>query len=103
MGHWIQHPLVSEYSISADWDDKWRHGGNLEEVIEEAHLSADWQIKGIERFAKDRKKRIKTLKRNIPVDLLEKMAECVGISSKTLKENQNNSGGAQYLLKNIEW
>ena len=73
MGHWIQHPLVSEYSISADWDDKWRHGGTLEEVIEEAHLSSDWQIKGIERFAYDRKKRIKVLKRNIPLELLEKM------------------------------
>ena len=73
MGHWIKHSLVEEYSISADWDDKWRHGGNLEEVIEEAHLSSDWQMKGIDDFAGDRDKRIKRLQGSIPVDLLEKM------------------------------
>jgi transketolase len=73
MGHWVKHSLVEEYSISADWDDKWRHGGNLEEVIEEAHLSSDWQMKGMERFARDRDKRIKRLQESIPVDLLEKM------------------------------
>ena len=73
MGHWIQHPLVSKYSISADWDNNWRTGGNLEEVIEEAHLSSDWQMKGINKFAQDREKRINILKTNIPIELLEKL------------------------------
>ena len=73
MGHWIQHPVVSEYSLSADWDNNWRHGGNLEEVIEEAHLSFDWQKKAIDRFAKERNQRIETLKKNIPFEILEKL------------------------------
>ena len=71
MGHWIQHPIVSEYSMSADWDDNWMHGGNLEEVIEEAHLSADWQMKGICRFTDDREKRIHMIKGTIPNTVVE--------------------------------
>lgn len=35
-------------------------------------------------------------------DLFEKMTKTVGISRKLVKNNQNNSGGAQYLLKNID-
>ena len=73
MGHWIQHPMVNEYSLSSDWDNNWRHGGNLEEVIEEAHLSSNWQKKAIFRFAKERAQRIEKLKNNIPVHLLEKL------------------------------
>jgi hypothetical protein len=34
-------------------------------------------------------------------DLLNKMCECMEISKELLKENEQNSGGAQYLLKNI--
>jgi len=34
-------------------------------------------------------------------DIFTKMCECVGISEQLVKENQKNSGGAQYLLKNI--
>ncbi|SVE28165.1 uncharacterized protein METZ01_LOCUS481019, partial [marine metagenome] len=73
MGHWIQHPLVNEYSLSADWDDRWRHGGNLKEVIDEAHLSVEYQMKAINRFANDRTHRIQTLKGTIPTQLLEKL------------------------------
>ena len=64
---------VRKYSISADWDDKWRQGGNLEEIIDEAHLSADWQEKGINRFANDRDQRIDELKKSIPIQLMEKL------------------------------
>jgi hypothetical protein len=35
-------------------------------------------------------------------DLIDKMCNCVGISSELVKINQANSGGAQYLLKNID-
>lgn len=35
-------------------------------------------------------------------DILTRMCECVGISEKIVKENEKNSGGAQYLLKNID-
>jgi len=36
-------------------------------------------------------------------DLFIKMCECVGISQELVKENEKNSGGAQYLLKNIDF
>lgn len=36
-------------------------------------------------------------------DLLVKMADCCNISVDLIKNNENNSGGAQYLLKNIDY
>lgn len=35
-------------------------------------------------------------------DVLDLMCEIVGIDKKTVKENQENSGGAQYLMKGID-
>ncbi|MDP6570927.1 MAG: transketolase [Candidatus Marinimicrobia bacterium] len=71
MSHWVQHPIVKHYSLSADWDNNWRAGGNLEEVIEEAHLSKDWQIKAITRFAENREKRMQTLQSCISPDVYD--------------------------------
>ena len=62
MHEWLFNPMAEEYALSADWDDRWRTGGTLEEVIDEAHLSPEWLIKGIERFVKDRKKRLAQLR-----------------------------------------
>jgi hypothetical protein len=38
MREWADGPLVREYSLSSDCDDRWRAGGSVAEVIEEAHL-----------------------------------------------------------------
>jgi hypothetical protein len=38
MREWAGGPLAREYSLSSDWDDRWRTGGSVAEVIEEAHL-----------------------------------------------------------------
>ena len=73
MSHWVQHPIVKEYSLSADWDNNWRAGGNLEEVIEEAHLSKEWQLQAINRFAGDRQFRLKQLQMVIPQNIMEKL------------------------------
>ena len=73
MNHWVQHNIVKEYSLSADWDNNWRAGGNLEEVIEEAHLSKEWQLKAINRFTSDRELRLKKLQTVIPQNILEKL------------------------------
>ena len=32
---WIAHKIVADYSLTSDWDDRWRTGGTLEEVIAE--------------------------------------------------------------------
>ena len=73
MSHWVQHPVVKEYSLSPDWDNSWRFGGNLEEVIDESHLSAHWQSKAIQKFANKRKLRIDALKKSIPENIFDKM------------------------------
>ena len=54
--------MVAEYSLTSDWDDRWRTGGTVDEVIDEAHLSTRHVLEGIERFVKDRDKRLKTLR-----------------------------------------
>ena len=73
MSHWVQHPIVKEYSLSPDWDNGWRYGGNLEEVIDESHLSAHWQLEAIQKFSSERKLRIDSLKQSIPETIFEKM------------------------------
>ena len=40
MRDWVGGPLAADYSLSADWDDRWRTGGSLEEVLAEAQLGA---------------------------------------------------------------
>ena len=58
MDDWIDNPVAARYSMSADWDNRWRTGGTIPEVLDEAHLSTAWLLKGIETFAKDRNKRL---------------------------------------------
>jgi transketolase len=58
MQDWAGGPLVREYSLSPDFDDRWRTGGTVDEVIEEAHLDSDHILAAIERFAADRAKRL---------------------------------------------
>jgi transketolase len=60
---WVTHPLVAEYSLCSDWDNRWRTGGSVEEVIDEARLSADHVLEGIERFVRDREDRMLRLRR----------------------------------------
>ena len=66
MSNWTKHPIVKEYSISSDWDNRWRSGGTLDDVIDEAHLSAKWQWEGIEKFAADRKIRLQKIREMLP-------------------------------------
>ncbi|NQV51219.1 MAG: transketolase [Candidatus Marinimicrobia bacterium] len=61
MQNWTGNRLSIEYAMTADWDQNWRAGGYLDEVIEEAHLSERWLLEGIERFANDRESRMKRL------------------------------------------
>ena len=62
MQDWVDGSLVREYSLSADWDDRWRTGGNLDEVIEEAHLDPAHILAAIKRFVNDRPKRWGSIK-----------------------------------------
>ena len=55
---WALNPVADAYAMTSDFDDRWRTGGNIDEVIEEAHLSPDWLLKGIERFVSQREQRL---------------------------------------------
>jgi transketolase len=62
---WITHPVVAQYSLTSDWDDRWRTGGSVDEVIAEAHLSPEHILEGIERFVRDRDRRLGALREAI--------------------------------------
>jgi transketolase len=64
---WLMHPWLfnktaEEYTLSADWDNRWRTGGTVAEVLEEAHLSPQWVLDGIRRFAADKPKRLASMR-----------------------------------------
>ncbi|MEC8073767.1 MAG: 1-deoxy-D-xylulose-5-phosphate synthase N-terminal domain-containing protein [Candidatus Thermoplasmatota archaeon] len=66
MKNWISNRVVAEYSLTPDWDNRWRTGGSLEQIIDEAHLSPRWVMKSLEKFTNDRKKRLVMLRQEIP-------------------------------------
>ena len=66
MKNWISNRVVADYSLSPDWDNRWRTGGSLEQIIDEAHLSSRWVMEAIDKFSSDRNKRLERLKQEIP-------------------------------------
>ena len=60
MSDWVDAGVTGEYWLGSDWDNRWRTGGSVDEVVEEAHLSPKWIMEGIRRFANDRAQRLKT-------------------------------------------
>ena len=62
MRDWVRHRMADEYAMSSDWDDRWRTGGTVDEVLEEAHLSQDWLLRGIQRFVEERPQRLDRLR-----------------------------------------
>ncbi len=68
MRDWIATDLAEGYSLASDWDHRWRTGGTVDEVLEEAHLTPDWILGGIERFVAERRSRLDRMK-----DLLESL------------------------------
>jgi transketolase len=65
MRDWADGPMVREYSLSSDWDDRWRTGGSVAEVIEEAHLDEAHILAALERFAGDRDDRLRRLREQL--------------------------------------
>ncbi len=66
MYKWMANRTVEEYSLSSDWDNRWRTGGSVDEIVDEAHLSPRWIWDGIVTFAKERTQRLKRLRNHIP-------------------------------------
>ncbi len=62
MRDWVDGPLAADYSLSSDWDDRWRTGGTVDEVMDEAHLSQAHILAAIERYVNDRDERHRRLR-----------------------------------------
>jgi len=62
MADWVDGPLAAEYAMGSDWDDRWRTGGTVDEVIDEAHLTPAHLLEGIDRFVRDRGSRLRRIR-----------------------------------------
>ena len=58
MHPWLSSKVAEQYAMTSDHDDRWRTGGSLSEVTEEAHLDPQHLLEGIRRFARDREERL---------------------------------------------
>lgn len=65
MRQWILNKVAEEYAMTADWDNRWRTGGTVDEVIEEARLSPRWLLAGIRRFVADKEQRMAAIRRDV--------------------------------------
>ena len=65
MRDWVWHRTADEYAMTTDWDNRWRTGGSVDEVMEEAHLSQDWLLKGIQKFVKEREQRLERVAKQV--------------------------------------
>jgi transketolase len=65
MRDWADDPIVHEYSLSSDWDDRWRTGGSVDEVMEEAHLDAGHILEAIELFVRERPNRLRRFRERL--------------------------------------
>ena len=66
MKNWISNRLVNEYSLSPDFDNRWRTGGSVDEIIAESKLDSQSLFEGIKRFANERNDRLNRLHQSIP-------------------------------------
>jgi transketolase len=65
MGDWVFNEVSREYAMTSDWDNRWRTGGTVDEVLDEAHLSPRWLLEGIGRFVRDREARLARLRQGL--------------------------------------
>ena len=66
MNKWIANRIVEEYSMSPDFDNQWRTGGALDEIIAESKLDAESVWNGIIKFTSERARRLEALHTSIP-------------------------------------
>jgi len=59
---WLANKVAEEYSLSPDFDNRWRTGGTVEQILEESRLTWPWVLKGIRRFAEERDQRLARLR-----------------------------------------
>jgi transketolase len=62
MFDWTFNPLAAEYALSSDFDDRWRTGGSIDEIMTEAHLDPENIAAGVVRFAREHDVRMRRLR-----------------------------------------
>ncbi len=65
MHQWMANHLVKRYSMAPDFDNRWRSGGSVDEIIAESKLDPVSVLQGIQRFANERLNRIHKLQKDI--------------------------------------
>jgi transketolase len=48
---WIANRRQEKYALTPDWDNQWRSGGSVDEIVAEAHLDPESLKAGIQRYA----------------------------------------------------
>jgi transketolase len=69
MREWISNAEAASYAMTSDWDGRWRTGGTVGEVLDEAHLTPEWLLAGIERFVREREARLNRLQADVTAAL----------------------------------
>jgi transketolase len=59
---WLPTRWAEEYAMTPDWDNRWRTGGSLDEIIDESHINAKWILEGLRRYVKDRPTRMAAMR-----------------------------------------
>ena len=67
MHNWTSNKIVENYSMSPDFDNKWRTGGSVDEIIAESKLDGVSIMKGIKKFANERSARLDLIKKHLPL------------------------------------
>ena len=67
MHNWTANKVVENYSMSPDYDNRWRTGGSVDEIIAESKLDGKSVIDGIRKFADERSNRLELIKKYIPI------------------------------------
>ncbi len=62
VSNWIPHAVARDYVMSPDFDDQWRTGGTVSQIVAESHLDAASQREGIQRFVDERDQRHERLR-----------------------------------------
>ena len=66
MGRWIKNRIVAKYSLSPDFDNRWRTGGSVDQIITESRLDSLSILNAVKRFSDERDKRLGLIKKDIP-------------------------------------
>lgn len=63
MSNWLPHAAAAEYVMSPDWDNRWRTGGSVSQIVGESKIDAESLKLGIQRFVSERGKRLERMRK----------------------------------------